>query len=74
MDSAYGEILSPEHLVKDMYVEISGRVRKSSQKLLLAGVLASDDMGSSQYAECTREICQLVWVIKIFYTIICDHR
>lgn len=60
MGSAYGEILSPEDMAKDMYVELSGRVCKSPRKILLAGVLASDDTGSSQYVEWTREICQLV--------------
>ncbi|GLI78364.1 hypothetical protein PoHVEF18_006678 [Penicillium ochrochloron] len=62
MDSAYGEILSPEDMAKDMYVELSGRVRKSSQKILLAGVLASDDTGSSKYVEWTREICRQVGI------------
>jgi 5,10-methylene-tetrahydrofolate dehydrogenase/methenyl tetrahydrofolate cyclohydrolase len=71
MDSAYGEVLSPEDMAKDMYVELSGRVRKSSQKVLLAGVLASDDTGSSKYVEWTREICRQVWVIEVLYTVIC---
>ncbi|KAF3388977.1 Methylenetetrahydrofolate dehydrogenase [NAD] [Penicillium rolfsii] len=62
MDSAYGEILLPEDMAKDMYVEISERVRKFPRKILLAGVLASDDTGSSQYVEWTREICQLVGI------------
>jgi 5,10-methylene-tetrahydrofolate dehydrogenase/methenyl tetrahydrofolate cyclohydrolase len=74
MDSAYGEISSPEDMAKDMYVELSGRVRKSSQKILLAGVLASDDTGSSQYVEWTREICRQVWVIEVLCTVICTRR
>jgi 5,10-methylene-tetrahydrofolate dehydrogenase/methenyl tetrahydrofolate cyclohydrolase len=73
MKSAYGEILLPEDIAKDMYVEISGRVRKSPQRILLAGVLGSDDTGSSQYVEWTRETCQIVYVIKVFYTVVCAH-
>ncbi|KAJ5148544.1 methylenetetrahydrofolate dehydrogenase [Penicillium atrosanguineum] len=45
-----------------MHVQLSDKVRKFSKRLCLAGVLASDDAGSRQYADWTRETCQAIGV------------
>ncbi|KAJ6107185.1 methylenetetrahydrofolate dehydrogenase [Penicillium sp. IBT 18751x] len=62
MRSTRGEIVLPEPLANKIYVQLSDRVRKVSTRLCLAGVLASDDAGSRQYSEWTRETCQAIGV------------
>ncbi|CAG7956915.1 unnamed protein product [Penicillium nalgiovense] len=62
MRTPLGETVLPERLAKSMYDQLSDRIRKFSKRLCLAGVLASDDAGSHQYAEWTRETCQTVGV------------
>ncbi|KAJ5678758.1 methylenetetrahydrofolate dehydrogenase [Penicillium macrosclerotiorum] len=57
-----GETVFPETLAKTMFGRISERVRQSSKRLCLAGVLASDDVGSHQYAVWTQETCQAIGV------------
>ena len=60
MRTALGETVLPEKLAKSMYDQLSDRIRKFPKRLCLAGVLASDDAGSHQYAEWTRDTCQTV--------------
>ncbi|KAF7523738.1 hypothetical protein PCG10_006494 [Penicillium crustosum] len=62
MPTPLGETVLPERLARSMYDQLSDRIRKFSKRLCLAGVLASDDAGSHQYAEWTRETCQTVGV------------
>ncbi|KAJ9490317.1 hypothetical protein VN97_g2970 [Penicillium thymicola] len=62
MRTPLGETVLPERLSKSMYDQLSDRIRKFPKRLCLAGVLASDDAGSHQYAEWTRETCQTVGV------------
>lgn len=58
MRTTRGETVLPERLANKMYVQLSDKVRKSSTRLCLAGVLASEDAGSRQYSEWTRDTCQ----------------
>ena len=55
---AFGETVCVEDLTKELYTQIAKRVQSFPNRLRLAALLASDDAGSHQYAEWTRETCQ----------------
>ncbi|KAJ5810256.1 uncharacterized protein N7503_002474 [Penicillium pulvis] len=59
---ALGTTIFPEDLTKEIYAELAQTVRSLPNRLCLTALLASDDAGSHQYAECTRETCQNIGI------------
>ncbi|KAE8413132.1 hypothetical protein BDV36DRAFT_300249 [Aspergillus pseudocaelatus] len=57
-----GETIQPDDLAKRAHHQISEMLKGSSKRLFLMGVLASDDVGSNQYANWTRKTCQEIGV------------
>ncbi|KAB8259368.1 hypothetical protein BDV32DRAFT_59396 [Aspergillus pseudonomiae] len=57
-----GETVQPDDLARRAHHQISEMLRDSSKRLSLMGILASDDAGSSQYANWTRKTCQEIGV------------
>ncbi|KAE8394121.1 hypothetical protein BDV23DRAFT_169728 [Aspergillus alliaceus] len=57
-----GETIQPDELARKTLRLISERVRDSPRRLYLMGILASDDVGSHQYANWTRKTCEDIGV------------
>jgi methylenetetrahydrofolate dehydrogenase (NAD+) len=52
-----GATIFPEDLTKEIYAQLAQRFQSLPNRLCLTALLASDDAGSHQYAEWTRETC-----------------
>ncbi|KAJ5666994.1 methylenetetrahydrofolate dehydrogenase [Penicillium longicatenatum] len=59
---ALGETILPEDLTKEIYAQLAQRVQSLPTRLCLTALLASDDAGSHQYAEWTRETCHKIGI------------